>query len=80
MVGDDAYVASERALNDGSGGGGMGKQRKRLRAATTVPHPGPCLIDLWTGQVVARNAETEGDNSSSRSSGKIVKVQNCRVD
>eukprot|EP00903_Cladosiphon_okamuranus_P019584 g18012.t1 len=60
--------------NDGSGGGGMRTQKKRLRAPGIVPHPGPCLIDLWTGQMVARNAETESASQTSSSSGKTVKV------
>lgn len=73
------YVAPERTLNDDSGSGGVARQRKRLRAAATVPHPGPCLIDLWTGQVVARSAEAEVSSPPASSSGKkTVKVRYCR--
>lgn len=77
--GDGAYAAApEGALKDDSGVSGIGRRRKRLRAAVIVPHPGPCLIDLWTGQVVARNAEAASANPPSSSLGKNVKVRFCR--
>ncbi|CAM9144435.1 unnamed protein product, partial [Scytosiphon promiscuus] len=57
-----------RTAKDNSGGRG---RRKRKSPASMVPHPGPCLIDLWTGQTVARNAV---EVSSSSTSGRIVKV------
>lgn len=56
---------------EGTPGGGGRRQRKF--PAVIVPHPGPCLIDLWTGQLVARNAVVEDDPAAS--SGKSIKVR-----
>ncbi|CAM9196384.1 unnamed protein product, partial [Ectocarpus sp. 12 AP-2014] len=33
-----------------------GTRRLRTRPAALVPRSSPCLIDLWTGKIVARNA------------------------
>lgn len=57
---------------EGASGGGGRRQTKSL--AAIVPHPGPCLIDLWTGQVVARNAVVE-DVGPVAAPGKSIKVQ-----
>lgn len=58
---------------EGGGGGAVGgKRRERKRVpARIVPHPGPCLIDLWTGQTVARNPAEKPHSST----GKVIKVQ-----
>jgi len=61
-------------VNPGGGGGGKRRQRKRV-PARIVPHPGPCLIDLWTGQTVARNATEKAEVEPHSSAGKIIKVR-----
>lgn len=62
---------------EGTPGGGGGRQRKCPTAI--VPHPGPCLIDLWTGHVVARNAVVEDDGLTAASGKPLIKVRSRKT-
>lgn len=49
-----------------------GTRRVRTRPAGLVPRASPCLIDLWTGKIVARNAL---ETSPLSPSGKAIKAR-----